>query len=136
MIHAPTVERTGFGMHLMLDLRECDADRLSDLDAVFKLLDTLPEILGMTKVTAPYVFRYCGKVPEDKGITGFVVIAESHVSGHTFQEKGYAFADVFSCKPFDFDKAAAAIARSLGSLNVVTQTTHRGAGFPRSEDVL
>jgi len=120
-----------FGTHLMLDLAECDPARLADLNAVFRLLDVLPDLLGMTKVTPPYAFRYSGKVPEDKGITGFVIIAESHVSIHTFQEKAFAFVDVFSCKPFDCDKAQVFITESLGSQRVSKSAASRGQGFPR-----
>jgi S-adenosylmethionine decarboxylase len=69
-------------------------------------LNDLPVKIGMTKITAPYVFPYSGKVPEDKGITGIVIIAESHISVHTFQERDYVFIDVFSCRDFDTKSAA------------------------------
>jgi S-adenosylmethionine decarboxylase len=122
----------GFGVHLMLDLGQCAPARLSDLDGIFRLLDALPDMLGMTKVAPPYVFRYSGKVPEDKGITGFVVIAESHCSIHTFQEKGYAFVDIFSCKAFDCDKAEQQIINALVPRKVTRKSAARGIEFPRS----
>jgi S-adenosylmethionine decarboxylase len=122
----------GFGVHLVLDLAECDNARLADLDGVFRLLDGLPAALGMTRVAPPYVFRYSGKVPEDRGITGFVIIAESHISIHTFEIKGYAFADVFSCKAFDADAAEQIIAAALGCRRVIRSSTLRGRDFPRS----
>ncbi|MFO0878151.1 MAG: S-adenosylmethionine decarboxylase [Gemmataceae bacterium] len=121
----------GFGIHLTLDLGECDSTRLSDLDRLFELLNQLPEMLCMTRVTPPYVFKYSGKVPEDRGITGFVVIAESHISIHTFQEKNYAFVDVFSCKAFDWNQAKTFIADCLGARNVVANMVIRGRDFPR-----
>jgi len=124
---------SGFGIHLTLDLQGCQAKKLADLDCVAHLLDTLPEVLGMTKVTPPYVFRYSGKVPADKGITGFIVIAESHISIHTFQEKGYAFADVFSCTWFDYLVAEARIKKTLGARSVKRRVVHRGKDFPRGE---
>ena len=65
----------GFGPHLMLDCRECDIDKISDLALVQSFLDELPELIGMTKIIPPYVFPYSGLVPEDKGITGVVIIA-------------------------------------------------------------
>ena len=95
----------GFGPHVMLDLNECNPNQLNSVESCFKLLDELPTIIGMTKITMPYVFPYEGLVPEDKGITGNVIIAESHVSIHTFSLKNYAFIDIFSCKPFDSKKA-------------------------------
>ena len=64
-----------FGPHVTLDLRKCNKSRLSNFDFIFDILNNLPDMIGMTKLTQPYVFKYEGKVPEDKGITGFVVIA-------------------------------------------------------------
>ena len=127
-----TAASHGFGVHLTLDLAECDNARLADLDGIFRLLDGLPAALGMTRVAPPYVFRYCGKVPADRGITGFVAIAESHISIHTFSVKGYAFADVFSCKAFDADAAERLIVAALGCRRVVRASTLRGRDFPRS----
>jgi S-adenosylmethionine decarboxylase len=120
-----------FGPHLMLDLSECDQERINDLGFVYDFLNTLPEEIGMQKITQPYVFPYKGIKPEDKGITGFVVIAESHLSVHTFVEKGYAFVDLFSCKPFDTDVARDLIVEAFASKRPEVYMIERGAGFPR-----
>jgi S-adenosylmethionine decarboxylase len=55
----------------------------------------------MTKISSPLVFRYIGSSHEDWGISGFVFIAESHISIHTFVERRYVNIDVFSCKDFN-----------------------------------
>lgn len=122
-----------FGPHLTLDLSNCNTRKLSDLDFVFRLLNDLPEKIGMTKITQPYVFRYSGLMPEDKGITGFVVIAESHISIHTFQEKSYVFIDIFSCKHFDYEFARQYMIRAFESKNPKSQVVMRGEYFPRVE---
>lgn len=88
-------------MHLMIDGYEADPGLLQDEAAIYHLLDTYPEQIGMTKVSAPHVFRYVGPKPEDWGISGFVIIAESHIAIHTFVERGLVNIDVFSCKAFD-----------------------------------
>ena len=124
--------RSTFGTHLTLDLERCDPSTLADLSRIFDLLDKLPDLLNMTKVAPPYVFPYVGKVPDDRGITGFVVIAESHISVHTFELKGYAFVDVFSCKHFDTEEAKRFIVKALGAQCVKAHALTRGAGFPRS----
>ena len=121
-----------FGPHLMLDLSECDQKRINDLDFIFQFLSILPDKIGMVKITQPYVFPYAGLVPEDKGITGFVVIAESHLSIHTFVEKGHAFVDLFSCKPFDTDRARDLIIETFVSKKPEVHMIERGAGFPRN----
>jgi len=125
-------KKSYFGPHLMLDLSECDQERINDLDLIFNFLNTLPDMIGMVKITQPYVFPYTGIVPEDRGITGFVVIAESHLSIHTFVEKGYAFVDLFSCKPFNTDMARDMIIKAFISKRPKVYMIERGAGFLRN----
>jgi S-adenosylmethionine decarboxylase len=125
--------KEAFGPHLMLDLRKCVQARLSDYELVFNILQDLPEKIGMTRITQPYVFPYSGLVPEDKGITGTVIIAESHISVHTFQEKDYCFVDVFSCKDFDVDYAAEYIINAFGSKDYDKHIVQRGRDFVRYE---
>ncbi len=120
-----------FGPHLTLDLSQCNYRKLSDLDFVSNLLNILPKMIGMTKITQPYVFNYSGKVSEDKGITGMVLIAESHISVHTFQEKCYAFVDLFSCKPFDYDFATNFLVKAFESKKYEKNVVKRGNYFPR-----
>ncbi len=85
----------------------------------------------MTKITQPYVFPYSGLVPEDKGITGTVIIAESHISIHTFQEKDYCFVDVFSCKDFNVDFAAEYVVDAFESGDFDRHVVQRGKDFNR-----
>lgn len=44
-----------FGLHLMLDAYNCDPKTLNDQNLVYKILDTLPEKVGMRKLMKPYV---------------------------------------------------------------------------------
>jgi S-adenosylmethionine decarboxylase len=120
----------GYGPHLMLDLGECNPDILNDLDACFNLLNELPGEIGMTKITQPYVFRYSGQVPEDAGITGVTIIAESHISLHTYPHKNFVFVDLFSCKPFDVESAKDRIIAFFQSKSPSVHTYERGEQFP------
>lgn len=123
--------KESFGPHLMLDLRQCNKEKLSDYNLIFEILHELPDKIGMTKITQPYVFPYSGLVPEDKGITGTVIIAESHISIHTFQEKDYCFVDVFSCKDFDVEYAAEYLISAFQSKNYDKHIVNRGKDFVR-----
>ena len=125
-----------FGPHLMLDLRKCDKEKLRDYNLVFDVLHDLPGKIGMTKITQPYVFPYSGLVPEDKGRTGTVIIAESHISIHTFQEKDYCFVDVFSCKDFNVDYAADYLVEAFNSQDFDKYIVNRGRNFTRYNDPL
>jgi S-adenosylmethionine decarboxylase len=120
----------GYGPHLMLDLNDCNSAILDDLEACFRLLNELPEKIGMTKITQPYVFRYSGLIPEDEGITGVTVIAESHISLHTYPKKNFVFVDIFSCKPFDVEKARDHVIQFFQSKSPSVHIQERGAAFP------
>jgi S-adenosylmethionine decarboxylase len=100
--------------HLVIDAFVEDVEKIGQVGPIFDLLETLPEQIQMTKITQPYVFRYSGVVPEDWGITGMVIIAESHISIHTFPEHKRFHMDVFSCKPFDYERTLQIIEQRLG----------------------
>ena len=96
-------------MHLVIDGHGCDAAELSDAERVRRFLDEFPDRISMTKITPPAVYTYHGSTEEDWGVSGFVIIAESHISVHTFPDRGYVNIDVFSCKEFDADEAMAEV---------------------------
>ena len=93
-----------FGYHYMLDCYECDVEKLGDMDVVFDALDKLPEKIGMKKIITPYVVKAGDNGKKDPGgYSGFVMIAESHISIHTFVRRKFTSIDVYSCKWFDPD---------------------------------
>ena len=88
-----------FGVHLTLDGYGGSPDRLGDPRAVRAWLDELPENLGMTKLADPLLVEVGRRSEKDAGgITGFVLIAESHISIHTFPLRRFASADVYTCQ--------------------------------------
>ncbi len=83
--------RADFGKHYLIDLRDCD-----------------PEIIKSVGPTREIVLRAakeCGATILDDhfhqfhpiGVSGVVLIAESHISVHTWPENGFAAADIFTC---------------------------------------
>jgi S-adenosylmethionine decarboxylase len=122
----------GFGVHLMLDGYGCDRSKLEDINFISSFLDEYPTEMDMTKIMPPYVFRYNGSVPEDWGVSGFVLIAESHISIHTFPEKRYLSLDMFSCKPFDTRTAAETIQKHFKIQKYEINVLDRGREFPNS----
>lgn len=128
------VTHSDFGPHIMLDCRKCNKEKISDQAFVYQVLDQLPEKIGMTKIIPPYVFPYSGLVPEDKGITGAVIIAESHLTFHSFTEKDYFFFDIFSCKNFDVQQAIDYIIEAFEVEDVELHRVNRGRHFPRFEE--
>jgi S-adenosylmethionine decarboxylase len=120
-----------FGPHLTLDLKGCPKEILENYNLHFDYLKKLPEMIGMTPITQPYLFPYSGLVPEDKGITGIVIIAESHLSIHSFEDKGYTFIDMFSCKSFDVESAIKYTLELFKPESYEMKMVERGKDFPR-----
>ncbi len=88
-------------MHVIIDGYGGDPEQLADENVVRVILEQYPAQMGMTKITQPTVVRYKGTKPEDWGVSGYVMIAESHISLHTFPERNLIWVDIFSCKDFD-----------------------------------
>ena len=92
-------------MHLVIDGYGGNTSKMWDDGLVRQFLTDYPDALEMTRITEPRVLAYDAPKPEDSGVSGFVIIAESHISIHTFPRKSYVNIDIFSCRPFDHDKA-------------------------------
>lgn len=122
-----------FGPHLILEAYGCPKENLADMTGIAKMLDSYPTKLDMNKIMPPYVFTYNdGTVEEDWGVSGVVLIAESHISIHTFPEKGFAALDIFSCKDFDVEKAIEFFCEQFEPEGYEKQVVMRGREFPRS----
>ena len=89
------------GTHLLLELEGCDPELLDDLDHI---RDSM--VSAATETGATIVGQTFHKF-SPTGVTGVVAIAESHLCIHTWPERQYAAADIFTCGE-DFDPNAAA----------------------------
>jgi S-adenosylmethionine decarboxylase len=127
-----------FGPHLTLDLYHCNKQKLSDAEFIAKFLRDFPEFINMHRISEPQVTEYEGREGSfDKGgISAFVLLAESHVSVHTFPNDQFASVDVFSCKEFDFSKAQEFIMKAFDAKKAEKNLLIRGKEFvkhyPRS----
>ena len=73
-------------------------DKLDDKDLVMSALTDLPNKLKMKKLSKPYVFKAVdNEIKDPGGWSGFVVIAESHISVHTFPARKFVSIDVYTC---------------------------------------
>lgn len=96
----------GYGNHLIIEGFDCDKEKINDKEHIKKVLNEFPKKIGMRLLSEPVVVRHDAEKKEESGITGFVIIAESHISIHSYPSKSYITIDVFSCKEFDIEKAA------------------------------
>jgi S-adenosylmethionine decarboxylase len=122
-----------FGPHLMLDCYGCNENKLKDLEFVLKFLNDLPDLIGMHKIAEPHAVNYPGnpKTFDKGGISAVVIIAESHISIHTFPSHKYMSVDIFSCKNFDVEKATDFIVKSFEVKKVEKKLLNRGLEFPK-----
>lgn len=117
-------------MHLTIDGFRGNPEKLASEELVRGLLDLLPENIGMTKIAQPHVQRYLGEKPEDWGVSGFVLIAESHIAVHTFPTHGYVWVDVFSCKGFEAGEASRIVSDAFELQEARQQILERGLEYP------
>ena len=113
-------------MHLLVDGYGGDVKKMWDVEALRRFLDEYPPTLGMTKLCDPQVVAYKGPKVEDQGVSGFVIIAESHISVHTFPNRNYVNIDVFSCKSFDSDRVLQDVKDLFSLADVRTWLLDRG----------
>jgi len=81
----------GLGRHLIIELSGCDRGVISDIEAVERHLLEAVRLSGAT-IVQPFFHLF----PPD-GVSGIVVVAESHFSIHTWPEFRYAALDIFTC---------------------------------------
>lgn len=121
-----------FGEHLTIDGYGGDFNRLNDKDRVLKCLHDLPEKLGVTKLADPQVYFAPDNESKDPGgWSGFVVIAESHISIHTFPNRGFLSADAYTCKNgLDTQLIIDYFTNTFGLQKVETNLIKRGTCYP------
>lgn len=87
-----------FGVHFMVDGYNAPKEKLEDKNLLVECLKKLPEKMGMYALTDPLVVEVGPNNKKDPGgLSGFVIIAESHISFHTFPARGFVSIDVYTC---------------------------------------
>lgn len=98
------------GRHLLLELKDCNREVLNDLDFLRGLLSAAASEAGAT-VLGESFHQFT-----PHGVSGVVIIAESHLFIHTWPECGYAAIDIFTCgNSVQPGKAAQKLIRQLGA---------------------
>lgn len=81
----------GVGRHLLVELYECDSRILNSLEYIREAL-LKAAVASNSTIINHFFHRF-----KPQGISGYVLVAESHISIHTWPEYGYAAVDVFTC---------------------------------------
>jgi S-adenosylmethionine decarboxylase len=112
-----------YSRHNIMELWECNTELLDDRKMVEKIMvDAALESGAEVREVAFHKFA-------PQGVSGVVVISESHLAIHTFPEHGYASIDVFTCgDKIDPKTASDLIAKKLGSKKIYEVNLERGTG--------
>ncbi|UOB20164.1 adenosylmethionine decarboxylase [Macrococcus armenti] len=82
---------TTLGRHVLIEYYNCDKEILKDHDKVEAIMNEAARVSGATIVES------CFHTFNPYGVSGAVIISESHLTIHTWPEYGYASVDVFTC---------------------------------------
>src|SRR4030067_3591962 len=109
------------GIHLLIELWSCNRQKIDNLDYLEKIMSQAAEVAGAT------VLKTAFQDFNPQGVSGVVVIAESHLTIHTWPEYGYAAVDVFTCgTKVDPRRAAGFLERELEAGNMHLRELQRG----------
>lgn len=110
------------GRHLLADLRGCTG--LDNAGLIETALRQAARAAGATLLDLS--LHHFGP---GQGVTGVALLAESHISIHSWPEHGYAAIDIFMCgRTHDLDAALDTIAAALSPASIVRRLVERGYG--------
>jgi S-adenosylmethionine decarboxylase len=110
----------------IVDAFGCDPARLCGTEAPAAVFAACVAELSLTPVAAPVWHAF----PAPGGVTGFLLLSESHLSVHTFPESGFAAFDLYCCRSRADWPWAERLKDLLGARSVVVRTLARGRGRP------
>ncbi|MEZ4221009.1 MAG: adenosylmethionine decarboxylase [Polyangiaceae bacterium] len=108
------------GRHLIAEFYDCDGNVIDDVDAVREILLATAEAVRATVVGEAF-HRFA-----PQGVSGSLVIAESHMSLHTWPEQAYVAVDIFTCGELDPNDGVETLAARLGAGSYRVQEILRG----------
>ena len=109
------------GHHSLFDLHDCDPAKLADRAVVREAL------LGAIRAGGGTVVTDAFHQFSPHGVSGVVVITESHLTVHTWPERAFAAADLFTCGPtLNHAAVGRMVAAALGAQRTECRTVERG----------
>lgn len=117
--------------HVMIDLYGCSPTLLEDEPLLRQVLADYPDRIGMERVSPVVLSHIKTSNPLDEGMSGFVIIATSHVSLHAWPSYGMLNLDVFSCEDFSVEEVVRFAATTFQATDVEINTVERATRSPR-----
>ncbi len=112
--------RNYLGRHFIAEFYNCNAAVINNMHAVEKIMTEAAEISGAT-IIKPFFHTF-----SPQGVSGIIVISESHFAIHTWPEYSYAAVDLFSCSDFQYRDALRYIKDKFESGEYLINVINRG----------
>ena len=109
------------GFHVLVELYDCDKHILNDVNMIEKVMVDSATKIGATILQVGF-HQFA-----PPGVSGVILIAESHLTIHTWPELNYAAVDIFTCgDKIDPRKASIYISRELKASKIESKEIKRG----------
>ncbi len=119
------------GKHVLAEFYDCDTGLLNDPEIIERFMNEAAEAAEVSGAT---IVQSAFHMFSPHGVSGVVVVAESHLAVHTWPEYGYAAVDYFSCGPVDSGAAIRLLQEKLSAEKVTTREIERGILVPYAGD--
>jgi S-adenosylmethionine decarboxylase len=113
------------GTEWVVDAHGCEANLLRSQEVLAALFDRIVQELGLRTAGAPLWHVFSGP----GGVTGMLLLMESHLTCHTFPERGFASFNLYCCRPLDEWPWPERLAESLGARRVEVRSLVRGGAM-------
>lgn len=110
------------GSHLLLDLHGVAASLLAEPESIEQVLRAAAEAAGATVLLGH--FHHFG---EGQGVTGVLLLRESHISIHSWPEHGYAAIDIFMCGSAEPERAVKILLDAFQPAQIERHVQARGS---------
>jgi S-adenosylmethionine decarboxylase len=114
------------GTEWIVDAHGCSPEALRSVSMLEALFGRIINELHLRPVAPPVWHRF----PGEGGITGVLLLSESHLSVHTFPEAGFAAINLYCCRPRSAWPWETGLADALGAQHVQVRAESRGAALP------
>jgi S-adenosylmethionine/arginine decarboxylase-like enzyme len=105
---------TPWGWHLVLNLYDCDPERIKSAEVIRQFVIDLCELIEMRRFGEPTIVNF-GEDPRVTGYSLVQLIETSNICAHFADASCAAYMDIFSCKKFDPQAAASFCAETFGA---------------------
>jgi S-adenosylmethionine decarboxylase len=116
------VTKLPLGAEWLVDAHECDPARLRSRETLQALFERVVAELDLHPAGGP---QWC-EFPPPGGLTGVLLLSESHLACHTFPEHGFAALDLYCCRPRPAWPWDARLREALGAQRVSVRCYERG----------